>query len=50
VLGPQREVRILTSNAVESILVGRSDVAQTLQGAARQADLLIANWASSGGG
>jgi sn-glycerol 3-phosphate transport system substrate-binding protein len=50
VLGPQREVRILTSNAVESILVGRSDVTQTLAGAARQADLLIANWASSVGG
>jgi sn-glycerol 3-phosphate transport system substrate-binding protein len=50
VLGPQREVRILTANAVESILVGRSDVAQTLTGAARQSDLLIANWASSVGG
>jgi sn-glycerol 3-phosphate transport system substrate-binding protein len=49
VLGPQREVRILTSNAVESILVGRADVAQTLSAAARQSDLLIANWASSVG-
>jgi sn-glycerol 3-phosphate transport system substrate-binding protein len=49
VLGPQREVRILTANAVESILVGGSDVAQTLAGAARQADLLIANWASTVG-
>ena len=30
VLGPQREVRILTSQAVEAILVGQADVAQTL--------------------
>ena len=50
VLGPQREVRILTSNAVESILVGRADVTQALAAAARQSDLLIANWASSVGG
>ena len=50
VLGPQREVRILTANAVEAILVGRADVAQTLTAAARQSDLLIANWTSSGGG
>ena len=49
-LGPQREVRILTSNAVESILVGRADVTQALAAAARQSDLLIANWASSVGG
>ena len=50
VLGPQREVRILTANAVESILVGRADVTQALTAAARQSDLLIANWASSVGG
>ena len=43
-------MRILTSNAVESILVGRADVTQTLAAAARQSDLLIANWASSVGG
>jgi sn-glycerol 3-phosphate transport system substrate-binding protein len=50
VLGPQREVRILTSQAVEAILVGQADVAQTLTATARQADLLIAQWTSSVGG
>jgi sn-glycerol 3-phosphate transport system substrate-binding protein len=50
VLGPQREVRILTSQAVEAILVGQADVAQTLAATARQSDLLIAQWTSSVGG
>ena len=50
VLGPQREVRILTSNAVEAILAGGADVTQTLAATARQSDLLIAQWTSSVGG
>jgi sn-glycerol 3-phosphate transport system substrate-binding protein len=50
VLGPQREVRILTSQAVEAILVGQADVAQTLASTAQKADLLIAQWTSSLGG
>ena len=50
VLGPQREVRILTSQAVEAILVGQADVAQTLAATAQKADLLIAQWTSSVGG
>jgi sn-glycerol 3-phosphate transport system substrate-binding protein len=50
VLGPQREVRILTSQAVEAILVGQADVAQTLAQTAQQADRLIAQWTSSVGG
>ena len=49
-LGPQREVRILTSQAVEAILVGQADVAQTLAATAQKADLLIAEWTSSVGG
>jgi len=47
VLGPQREVRILTSRAVEAILDQRADVQQTLTSTARQADLLIAQWTAS---
>ena len=50
VLGPQREVRILTSQAVEAILIGQADVAQTLAATAQKADLLIAQWTSSVGG
>ena len=49
VLGPQREVRILTSQAVEAILVGQADVATTLATTAQKADLLIAQWTSSAG-
>jgi sn-glycerol 3-phosphate transport system substrate-binding protein len=49
VLGPQREVRILTSRAVEAILTERADVSQTLTSTARQADLLIAQWTSAVG-
>jgi ABC-type glycerol-3-phosphate transport system substrate-binding protein len=49
VLGPQREVRVLTSQAVESILVGQADVATTLAATAQKADLLIAQWMSSTG-
>ncbi|HEY8094421.1 MAG TPA: ABC transporter substrate-binding protein, partial [Acidimicrobiales bacterium] len=47
VLGPQREVRILTSQAVEAILVGQADVAQTLASTAHQSDLLIAQWTAA---
>ena len=50
VLGPQREVRALTSRAVESILVTLADVSQTLAATARQSDLLLANWAATVGG
>ena len=50
VLGPQREVRALTSQAVESILNTLPDVSQTLAATARQSDLLIANWAAALGG
>jgi len=50
VLGPQREVRIVTSNAVEAILVGRADVQRTLTAAAARSNLLIAQWKSSVGG
>ncbi len=50
ILGPQREVRILTSRAVEAVLVQQADVQQTLTATARQADLLIAQWTSSLGG
>jgi sn-glycerol 3-phosphate transport system substrate-binding protein len=50
VLGPQREVRTLTSQAVEAILIGQADVAQTLAATAQKADLLIAQWTSSVGG
>ena len=50
VLGPQREVRILTSQAVEAILIQMADVAQTLTSTANQADVLIGQWTSSVGG
>ena len=50
VLGPQREVRIVTSQAVEAILVGQADVAQALAAAAHQSDLLIAQWTTAIGG
>jgi sn-glycerol 3-phosphate transport system substrate-binding protein len=50
VLGPQREIRNLTSRAVEAILTQNADVASTLEGAARQSDLLLAQWATSQGG
>jgi sn-glycerol 3-phosphate transport system substrate-binding protein len=44
VLGPQREVRVITSHAVEDVLTHGADVKQTLDAAARQSDLLIAQW------
>jgi len=47
VLGPQREVRLITSNAVEAILVARANVQSTLTSAARRSDLLIAQWKST---
>jgi sn-glycerol 3-phosphate transport system substrate-binding protein len=50
ILGPQREVRILTSRAVEAILVQRADVKSQLTSTARQSNLLIAQWTSSLGG
>jgi hypothetical protein len=43
-------VRIVTSNAVEAILVGRADVQRTLTAAAARSNLLIAQWKSSVGG
>jgi sn-glycerol 3-phosphate transport system substrate-binding protein len=49
VLGPQREIRNLTSRAVEAILIQHADVSQTLSNAARQSDLLIAQWNATQG-
>ena len=49
VLGPQREVRNVTAQAVEAILIQHADVTQTLDAAARQSDLLLAQWKVSQG-
>lgn len=46
-LGPQREIRVLTSNALAAVLQG-ADVAAELTNAAAQANSLIAQYAARG--
>ncbi len=48
-LGPQREVRVLTARALATVL-GGGDVATALNDAATQADLLLANYAATHSG
>ncbi len=48
-LGPQREVRVLTSRALAEVLAG-GDPAAALADAASRADSLLANYAASQGG
>jgi len=48
-LGPQREIRVLTARALATVFDG-GDVATALQEAATQADALLADYAARHGG